>query len=83
MNQSMLIKKGSTNIGKGGTIAAIKSSSGDQATNDAIIIRLLAAMRVKKNFVARVDDRYAADASSDVNRLRAEPRKDTDRGGGV
>ena len=51
---------------------AIKGSSADQATEDAIIIRLLAARRVEKNFVARGDDRYAADVSRDVNRLKAD-----------
>ena len=51
---------------------AIKGSSADQATEDAIIIRLLAARRAEKNFVAREDDRYAADVSPDVNRLKAD-----------
>lgn len=51
---------------------AIKGSSADQATEDAIIIRLLAARRAEKNFVAREDDRYAADVSQDVNKLKAD-----------
>lgn len=51
---------------------AIKGSSADQAAEDAIIIRLLAARRAEKNFVARADDRYAADVSPDVNRLKAD-----------
>ena len=51
---------------------AIKGSSADQATEDAMIIRLPAARRAEKNFVARGDDRYASDVSPDVNRLKAD-----------
>ncbi|MEA3282051.1 MAG: HAMP domain-containing methyl-accepting chemotaxis protein [Euryarchaeota archaeon] len=51
---------------------AIKGSSADQATEDEMIIQLLAARRAEKNFVAREDDRYAADVSAEVNRLKAD-----------
>lgn len=51
---------------------AIEGSSADQATKDAMIIQLLAARRTEKNFVAREDDRYVADVSPDVNRLKAD-----------
>ena len=52
--------------------SAIKGSSADQATEDEMIIQLLAARRAEKNFVAREDDRYAADVSTELNRLKAD-----------
>jgi len=51
---------------------AIKGSSADQATEDALIIDLLVVRRAEKNYVAREDEKYVTQVADEVNALKAD-----------
>jgi methyl-accepting chemotaxis protein len=51
---------------------AIKGSSTDQTTKDALTIQLLNIRRAEKNFVAREDDNYVTQLSEEINSLKAD-----------
>ena len=51
---------------------AIKGSSADQATKDAMMIELLTIRRAEKNFVAREDEKYVTPLSEGINSLKAD-----------
>ncbi|MGB2843017.1 MAG: HAMP domain-containing protein, partial [Halobacteriota archaeon] len=52
--------------------SAIKASSADQATKDALIIQLLTLRRAEKNFVLREDDQSVTQVSDGINGMKAD-----------
>jgi len=52
--------------------SAVKASSADQATKDALIIQLLTLRRAEKNFVLREDDQYVTQVSDGISSLKAD-----------